>query len=440
MTATPACNSPDDLLSLLKLIVADDELERHGVPSISESFSDGAGLEVVLRKLVVRRLAEEVDVRVPRTRCVRLFYEPTANADEIRRRIAALTFPWMRGVYRDLLVILLERRLESSVAALAATIRRMVSACRRARHLAARGASMSAAALRRVLGDPEAGSFQDILFPDLWGADATPVSEDEMIEEAERLEGIAKKLRHDPKVELLMELVRKKAGVPGLVFTVSYDTASSLFSEMPGHLRCALLTGRRCVLNQHRACIDEVVKAMKAGELDLIVSTDVGGEGLNLETAGYVVHYDQPWNPAVLEQRTGRICRIGQTRDRVESYELVTLESRSRRIVRAKEERNRRLWAIGGSGDAVQVIDGDGWRPPGRLEPSRPEARLARILRARGFATRQVVELLSSQHRAGIERWMEDLIRRPLVGADVDTLRMILRKELELRIRSDEAN
>lgn len=44
----------------------------------------------------------------------------------------------------------------------------------------------------------------------------------------------------------------------------------------------------------------------------LFLSTDAGGVGLNLQHAGAVVIMDQPWNPAVLEQRIGRVHRLGQ--------------------------------------------------------------------------------------------------------------------------------
>jgi superfamily II DNA or RNA helicase len=46
----------------------------------------------------------------------------------------------------------------------------------------------------------------------------------------------------------------------------------------------------------------------------LFLSTDAGGVGLNLQTASAVVSLDQPWNPAVLEQRIGRVHRLGQHR------------------------------------------------------------------------------------------------------------------------------
>jgi superfamily II DNA or RNA helicase len=46
----------------------------------------------------------------------------------------------------------------------------------------------------------------------------------------------------------------------------------------------------------------------------LFLSTDAGGVGLNLQTASVVINLDQPWNPAVLEQRVGRVHRLGQHR------------------------------------------------------------------------------------------------------------------------------
>lgn len=48
--------------------------------------------------------------------------------------------------------------------------------------------------------------------------------------------------------------------------------------------------------------------------IQVFLSTDAGGVGLNLQSGAVLVHLDVPWNPAVLEQRTARIHRLGQTR------------------------------------------------------------------------------------------------------------------------------
>ena len=45
----------------------------------------------------------------------------------------------------------------------------------------------------------------------------------------------------------------------------------------------------------------------------ILIATDAAGEGINLQRAHLMVNYDLPWNPNRLEQRFGRIHRIGQT-------------------------------------------------------------------------------------------------------------------------------
>jgi superfamily II DNA or RNA helicase len=49
-------------------------------------------------------------------------------------------------------------------------------------------------------------------------------------------------------------------------------------------------------------------------EIQVLLCSDAGGSGLNLQTASYVVHLDLPWNPARLDQRNARAHRLGQTR------------------------------------------------------------------------------------------------------------------------------
>src|SRR5690606_21326610 len=57
---------------------------------------------------------------------------------------------------------------------------------------------------------------------------------------------------------------------------------------------------------------EEVKALFLQGELDVLVCTDAAAEGLNLQTADLLVNFDLGWNPMKIEQRIGRIDRIGQ--------------------------------------------------------------------------------------------------------------------------------
>lgn len=64
----------------------------------------------------------------------------------------------------------------------------------------------------------------------------------------------------------------------------------------------------------------------------VFLSTDAGGTGLNLQAASAVINVDLPWNPAVLEQRIGRVHRLGQSRP-VQVFDLVAEDSIEQRML-----------------------------------------------------------------------------------------------------------
>ena len=65
-------------------------------------------------------------------------------------------------------------------------------------------------------------------------------------------------------------------------------------------------------------CKREALKErVRAGDLKLILGTDAASEGLNLQRLGTLINIDLPWNPTRLEQRKGRIQRIGQVRSEI---------------------------------------------------------------------------------------------------------------------------
>jgi len=117
----------------------------------------------------------------------------------------------------------------------------------------------------------------------------------------------------DAKAEALLELIYKlqqEEGDPGLkvlVFTEFVSTQSMLANFLEGR-------GFSVVLLNGGMDLDQRAKTQHAfsREARILVSTDAGGEGLNLQFCHVVVNFDMPWNPMRVEQRIGRVDRIGQ--------------------------------------------------------------------------------------------------------------------------------
>lgn len=63
-----------------------------------------------------------------------------------------------------------------------------------------------------------------------------------------------------------------------------------------------------------------------------MLSTEAGGEGINLQFCSLMVNYDIPWNPNRLEQRMGRTHRYGQQKD-VHIYNLVAVDTREGEVL-----------------------------------------------------------------------------------------------------------
>jgi hypothetical protein len=68
-----------------------------------------------------------------------------------------------------------------------------------------------------------------------------------------------------------------------------------------------------------------------AGRFQVLVSTDAGGEGIDLQSAHVMIDWDIPWSLVRLEQRAGRLHRIGQARD-VHVYHLIAPDTREGRV------------------------------------------------------------------------------------------------------------
>src|SRR3989442_15525614 len=98
-----------------------------------------------------------------------------------------------------------------------------------------------------------------------------------------------------------------------VIFTEHRDTLTYLVGRISTLLGQpdAVVTIHGGLGREERRTIQE--RFMQDKEVSILVATDAAGEGINLQRAHLMVNYDLPWNPNRLEQRFGRIHRIGQT-------------------------------------------------------------------------------------------------------------------------------
>lgn len=111
------------------------------------------------------------------------------------------------------------------------------------------------------------------------------------------------------KAEKLMEIL-SKGSEKIIVFTNYLETQKFLADKLnQAGIEYSLFNGRLSI-KEKEASIDSFQKKVR-----VLISTEIGGEGKNLHFCNTMVNYDLPWNPMRIEQRIGRLHRIGQTRD-----------------------------------------------------------------------------------------------------------------------------
>jgi superfamily II DNA or RNA helicase len=156
----------------------------------------------------------------------------------------------------------------------------------------------------------------------------------------DRLIELARRALLNPsKAHRLLRLI-DCAHEPVVIFTEYRDTADALASALSPARSLAIIHGG-LPIELRRAAIDRFTK----GSADVLVATDAAGEGLNLQhRCRLAVNVELPWNPLRLEQRIGRIDRIGQTR-RVHAVHLFHRNTVEETVL-ARLERRRLRAAI----------------------------------------------------------------------------------------------
>ncbi|MEP6879478.1 MAG: helicase-related protein, partial [Nitrosospira sp.] len=150
---------------------------------------------------------------------------------------------------------------------------------------------------------------------------------------------------HDPKVEAFLKAIKDKQVRKNnkiLVFSTFRHTLSYLttHTEQAG-LRYGLIHGG--IPDEDRSYLRRRFRLPKEDStaLDILLSSEVGCEGLDFEFCDFLINYDLPWNPMRIEQRIGRIDRYGQKSETVAIVNLITPGTVDAEIY------ERCLWRIG---------------------------------------------------------------------------------------------
>ena len=163
---------------------------------------------------------------------------------------------------------------------------------------------------------------------------------DEEIAELEDIISVAKQaeFQHpDVKIEYLLntvdEIIGEDQNQKIIIFTEFVATQQYLEHALVSKgYTVAILNGSMSIDERNIALKDFRDRA------NVFISTDAGGEGLNLQFSNIIINYDLPWNPMKIEQRCGRVDRIGQQRD-VHIFNFIikdTVENRVRQVLEEK--------------------------------------------------------------------------------------------------------
>lgn len=149
---------------------------------------------------------------------------------------------------------------------------------------------------------------------------------------------LAKNKNKDPKYQRVMEILTKGVRddeIPWkergcIIFSQYFDSAKHLAEtlsiDIPETVIGLYAGGDQsgCYIDGvfHKLLKDDIKAKVKEHKMKILVGTDAASEGLNLQTLSTLINLDLPWNPTRLEQRKGRIQRIGQVSDVVYIYNL----------------------------------------------------------------------------------------------------------------------
>ena len=137
----------------------------------------------------------------------------------------------------------------------------------------------------------------------------------------------------EPLLEIIDDLFAEDRQRKVIIFTEFVATQSYLVKLLKDRGYSTSILNGSMSIEERNAVLQEFKT-----ETDILISTDAGGEGLNLQFSNCIINYDLPWNPMKIEQRIGRVDRIGQQRD-VIVYNFILADTVENRVKAVLEEK-----------------------------------------------------------------------------------------------------
>jgi len=159
---------------------------------------------------------------------------------------------------------------------------------------------------------------------------------------------VGRSIREDRKLTKLKESIfrLKKDGHTKFVIFTQFRTTQDYLAESIQEFSVTLFHGSLS-LKQKEDAISEFKE-----RTEILICTEAGGEGRNLQFASILFNYDLPWSPLKIEQRIGRIHRFGQVRD-VHIFNFATRDTVAERVLEVLEEKIRLFEESIGPSDAL---------------------------------------------------------------------------------------
>lgn len=155
-----------------------------------------------------------------------------------------------------------------------------------------------------------------------------------------------KAIKANTKAEKAMELI-KEIGDKVIIFTEYRATQEYLLKYLKDHELIAV--PYRGGMNRGKK---DWMMDLFRGRAQILVATEAGGEGINLQFCHHIINFDLPWNPMRVEQRIGRIHRLGQKSD-VKIYNLSTNGTIEEHILHLLHEKINLFETVIGELDAI---------------------------------------------------------------------------------------